>query len=148
MGRCDESELKAVFFLCQAVARQFINRVWAAKSSNVASMLSFQGGIRAFLHRFKEWGKGYYHADGQRMGQAWRQCQCHCPHRYTDNTTQLRADEAVALKFLIEFQPDVGACRKIWVVRLSSPASKAGDYVNGYTIASLTVVGWLVNYAE
>ncbi|HAJ3323471.1 TPA: SDR family NAD(P)-dependent oxidoreductase, partial [Escherichia coli] len=38
--------LKAVFFLSQAVARQFIRQGEGGKIINIASMLSFQGGIR------------------------------------------------------------------------------------------------------
>ena len=38
--------LKAVFFLSQAVARQFIRQGDGGKIINIASMLSFQGGIR------------------------------------------------------------------------------------------------------
>ena len=38
--------LKSVFFLSQAVARQFIQQGDGGKIVNIASMLSFQGGIR------------------------------------------------------------------------------------------------------
>lgn len=38
--------LKSVFFLSQAVARQFIRQGQGGKIINIASMLSFQGGIR------------------------------------------------------------------------------------------------------
>ena len=38
--------LKAVFFLAQAVARQFVAQGAGGKIINIASMLSFQGGIR------------------------------------------------------------------------------------------------------
>nr|VUD29541.1 2-deoxy-D-gluconate 3-dehydrogenase [Raoultella sp. NCTC 9187] len=38
--------LKSVFFLSQAVARQFIQQGGGGKIVNIASMLSFQGGIR------------------------------------------------------------------------------------------------------
>ena len=38
--------LKSVFFLSQAVARQFIQQGSGGKIINIASMLSFQGGIR------------------------------------------------------------------------------------------------------
>jgi len=37
--------LKNLFFLCQAAARQFVNQRSGGKIINVASMLSFQGGI-------------------------------------------------------------------------------------------------------
>ncbi len=38
--------LKSVFFLSQAVARRFLSQGWGGKIINIASMLSFQGGIR------------------------------------------------------------------------------------------------------
>ena len=38
--------LKTVFFLCQAAARQFVKQNTPGKIINVASMLSFQGGIK------------------------------------------------------------------------------------------------------
>ncbi|MCD4630316.1 SDR family NAD(P)-dependent oxidoreductase, partial [Proteus mirabilis] len=38
--------LKSLFFLSQAVARQFIAQGQGGKIINIASMLSFQGGIR------------------------------------------------------------------------------------------------------
>ena len=40
------TNLKAVFFMCQAAARQFIKQKTGGKIINIASMLSFQGGIR------------------------------------------------------------------------------------------------------
>lgn len=38
--------LKTLFFMCQATARQFISQGSGGKIINIASMLSFQGGIR------------------------------------------------------------------------------------------------------
>ncbi len=38
--------LKSVFFLSQAVAKQFLQQGNGGKIINIASMLSFQGGIR------------------------------------------------------------------------------------------------------
>jgi len=40
------TNLKALFFLSQAVARQFLKQGTGGKIINIASMLSFQGGIR------------------------------------------------------------------------------------------------------
>ena len=40
-----DTNLKSVFFLCQAAARHMINKGYG-KIINIASMLSFQGGIR------------------------------------------------------------------------------------------------------
>ncbi|STT43110.1 putative 2-deoxy-D-gluconate 3-dehydrogenase [Klebsiella pneumoniae] len=52
--------LKAVFFLSQAVARQFIRQGEGGKIINIASMLSFQGGIRVpLLHRLEKRRAGF-----------------------------------------------------------------------------------------
>ena len=37
--------LKSVFFLCQAAAKQFVKRAQGGKIINIASMLAFQGGV-------------------------------------------------------------------------------------------------------
>ena len=67
--------VKSVFFMCQAVARQFIKQGKGGKIINVASMLSFQGRhSRAVVHGLQERCEGHHHADGQRVGQARHQC--------------------------------------------------------------------------
>jgi 2-deoxy-D-gluconate 3-dehydrogenase len=44
--------LKSVFFLCQAAAREMIGRGRRGKIINIASMLSFQGGVSGgFVYR-------------------------------------------------------------------------------------------------
>jgi 2-deoxy-D-gluconate 3-dehydrogenase len=65
--------LKSVFFLSQAVARQFIQQGDGGKIVNIASMLSFQGDSGALLHRVKKRRTGHYPPDGQRMGGASHQ---------------------------------------------------------------------------
>jgi 2-deoxy-D-gluconate 3-dehydrogenase len=41
-----DTNLKSAFFLCQAVARRWVEAGRGGKIINIASMLSFQGGIR------------------------------------------------------------------------------------------------------
>lgn len=65
--------LKSVFFLSQAVARQFIQQGDGGKIVNIASMLSFQGDSGTLLHRVKKRRTGHYPPDGQRMGGASHQ---------------------------------------------------------------------------
>ncbi len=48
--------LKSVFFLCQAFAEEALAAGRSGRIVNIASVLSFQGGIRvAVLHRVKAW---------------------------------------------------------------------------------------------
>jgi 2-deoxy-D-gluconate 3-dehydrogenase len=135
--------LKTVFFLSQAVARRFIEQKGGGKIVNVASMLSFQGGIRVpsytasksgvkglTMLMANEWAKHGVNANAIAPG-----------YMATDNTAQLRADEQRSADILSRIpagrwgEPaDLGGA----VVFLASAAS---DYVNGYTIA--IDGGWL-----
>ncbi len=135
--------LKAMFFLCQAVARQFIAQGKGGKIVNVASMLSFQGGVRVPSYTASKSGvKGIT----MLMANEWAKhgiCVNAVAPGYmaTDNTTQLRADEKRSAEILGRIPAgrwglpeDLGGA----VVFL---ASKASDYVNGYTLA--IDGGWL-----
>ena len=135
--------LKSAFFLCQAVARQFIVQGQGGKIVNVASMLSFQGGVRVPSYTASKSGiKGIT----MLMANEWAKygiCVNAVAPGYmaTDNTTQLRADEKRSAEILGRIPAgrwgtpeDLGGA----VVFL---ASKASDYVNGYTVA--IDGGWL-----
>jgi len=134
---------KTVFFFSQAAARQFITQGSGGKIINVASMLSFQGGIRvpsytasksAVMGLTKlmacEWAKHGINANAIAPG-----------YMATNNTQDLRAD-AKRSEAILERIPagrwgtpaDVQGA----VVFLASTAS---DYVNGYTVA--IDGGWL-----
>ena len=135
--------LKSVFFLSQAVARQFIRQGSGGKIINIASMLSFQGGIRVpsypasksgvlGLTRLmaNEWAGQNINVNAIAPG-----------YMATDNTRQLR-DDADRSKEILDRIP---AGR--WGVPddLQGPvvflASQAADYINGYTLA--VDGGWL-----
>ena len=135
--------LKTPFFLCQAVAKQFIEQGEGGKIINIASMLSFQGGIRvpsytssksgiAGLTRLLacEWAAQGINVNAIAPG-----------YMATDNTTALRADESRNAEILGRIpanrwgKPEDLAGP---VVFLASPAS---DYINGYTVA--VDGGWL-----
>jgi 2-deoxy-D-gluconate 3-dehydrogenase len=134
---------KTVFFFSQAAARQFIAQASGGKIINIASMLSFQGGIRVPSYTASksavmgltrllacEWAKHGINANAIAPG-----------YMATNNTAQLRAD-AERSEAILE---------RIPAGRWGTPAdvqgaavflaSKASDYINGYTVA--VDGGWL-----
>lgn len=135
--------LKTVFFLSQAVARRFIEQKSGGRIVNVASMLSFQGGIRVPSYTASKSGvKGITMLMANEWAKSGINVNAIAPgYMATDNTANLRADEQRSAEILGRIPqgrwgtPDdlAGA-----VVFLSSPASA---YVNGYTIA--VDGGWL-----
>jgi 2-deoxy-D-gluconate 3-dehydrogenase len=135
--------IKTVFFMSQAVARQFIKQGKGGKIINIASMLSFQGGIRVPSYTASksavmgvtrllanEWAKHNINVNAIAPG-----------YMATNNTQQLRADEDRS-KEILERIP---AGRWGLPADLQGPAiflaSAASDYINGYTIA--VDGGWL-----
>jgi 2-dehydro-3-deoxy-D-gluconate 5-dehydrogenase len=134
---------KTVFFFSQAVARQFLAQGSGGKIISIASMLSFQGGVRVPSYTASksavmgvtrlmanEWAKHGINANAIAPG-----------YMATNNTTALRADEARNQAIL----------ERIPAGRWGTPqdvqgaavflASAASDYVNGYTVA--VDGGWL-----
>ena len=135
--------LKTLFFLCQAAARQFIEQGRGGKIINVASLLSFQGGILVPSYTASKSGV---------MGLT-RLLACEwAPHNINVNAiapgymktrvTQPLRDDPVRSRQILE---------RIPAGRWGSPddlkgtavflASAASDYLNGYTIA--VDGGWL-----
>lgn len=135
--------LKSVFFMSQALARDLIREDRPGKIINIASMLSFQGGIRVPSYTASksgvmgltrlmacEWAGKKINVNAIAPG-----------YMATNNTAQLRADEARSKEIL----------DRIPIGRWGEPgdlagpvvflASSASDYVNGYTIA--VDGGWL-----
>ena len=135
--------IKTVFFLSQAAAKVFIAQGEGGKIISVASMLSFQGGIRVPSYTSSksavmgltrlmacEWAKHGINANAIAPG-----------YMATNNTQALRADA--------ERSEDI--LKRIPAGRWGLPedvkgpavflASKASDYVNGYTVA--VDGGWL-----
>ncbi|EJF30307.1 MULTISPECIES: 2-dehydro-3-deoxy-D-gluconate 5-dehydrogenase KduD [Enterobacteriaceae] len=135
--------LKTVFFLSQAVAKQFIKQKSGGKIINIASMLSFQGGIRVPSYTASksgvmgvtrlmanEWAKHNINVNAIAPG-----------YMSTNNTAQLRADADRSSEILDRIPAGRwGLPSDLMgpVVFLASPAS---DYVNGYTVA--VDGGWL-----
>lgn len=135
--------LKSAFFLSQAAARRFIAQDSPGKIINIASMLSFQGGIRVPSYTASksgivgltrllacEWAAKRINVNAIAPG-----------YMATNNTTALRADE----KRNAEILGRIPAGRWGTPEDLAGPvvflASAAADYVNGYTLA--VDGGWL-----
>lgn len=135
--------LKSVFFLSQAVAKQFLTQGSGGKIINIASMLSFQGGIRVPSYTASKSGVlGITRLLANEWAQHNINVNAIAPgYMATDNTQQLREDSERSKEILDR----IPAARwgtpedlKGPVVFLASPAS---DYINGYTVA--VDGGWL-----
>lgn len=135
--------LKTPFFLSQAVAKQFIKQGTGGKIVNIASMLSFQGGIRTASYTASkhgiigitrtlanEWAKYNINVNAIAPG-----------YMVTNNTQAIRADDT-RYKEITDRIPagrwGLPEDLKGAVVFLSSPAS---DYLNGHILA--VDGGWL-----
>ena len=135
--------LKTVFFLSQAFAKQLIKQGHGGKIINIASMLSFQGGVRVPSYTASksgvmgitrlmanEWAKYGIHVNAIAPG-----------YMATDNTQAIREDAVRENEILSRIpagrwgEPEDLAGPVIFL------ASSASDYVNGYTIA--VDGGWL-----
>ena len=134
--------IKALFFLCQAAGREMVKQ-GAGKIINIASMLSFQGGIRvpsytasksgvAGITRLlaNEWAAKNINVNAIAPG-----------YMATDNTEQLRRDAARSKEILARIPAgrwgeasDVGGTAVFL-------ASKAADYLHGAIIP--VDGGWL-----
>lgn len=135
--------LKATFFLCQAVARQFIAQGGGGKIINIASMLSFQGGIRVPSYTASKSGVlGLTRLLANEWAPHGINVNAIAPgYMATNNTQQLREDA----------QRNDEIINRIPAARWGTPddlkgpavflASSASDYVNGYTLA--VDGGWL-----
>ena len=134
---------RTIFFLSQAAARQFVKQETGGKIISVASMLSFQGGIRVPSYTASksavmgvtralanEWAKHNINVNAIAPG-----------YMATNNTKPLREDK-VRSKAILGRIPagrwglpeDLGGVAVFL-------ASEASNYVNGYTIA--VDGGWL-----
>ncbi len=135
--------LKTAFFLSQSAAKQFIKQGTGGKIINIASMLSYQGGVRVpsytasksairgvTMTLANEWARYGINVNAIAPG-----------YMATNNTEVLRQDE--------ERSADILA--RIPAGRWGTPAdlegaavflaSEASDYVNGFTLA--VDGGWL-----
>jgi 2-dehydro-3-deoxy-D-gluconate 5-dehydrogenase len=135
--------LKAVFFLSQAMARHMLSRCHGGKIINVASMLSFQGGIRVASYTSSKSGvAGLTKLLANEWAVKGINVNAIAPGYFaTNNTAALRADGQRNRDILARIPAgrwgtpsDLAGA----VVFLASPAS---NYVNGTVIA--VDGGWL-----
>lgn len=135
--------LKTVFFFAQAAARQFIAQGSGGKIINVASMLSYQGGVRVPSYTASKSG---VMGITRLMANEWAGQRINVNaiapgYMATNNTAALRADAGRSSAILERIPagrwgvPDDLAGPVVFL------ASKASDYVNGYTVA--VDGGWL-----
>ena len=135
--------LKTVFFFSQAAAKQFLKQKTGGKIINIASMLSFQGGIRVPSYTASKSGvMGITRLLANEWAPHGINVNAIAPgYMATDNTAPLRADP-VRSNAILERIPagrwGLPDDLKGVAVFLASGAS---DYVNGYTIA--VDGGWL-----
>lgn len=135
--------LKTVFFFCQAAAKQYVKQGTGGKIINIASMLSFQGGIRVPSYTASKSG---VMGITRLMANEWAKYNININaiapgYMATNNTAPLRADGERS-KAILERIP---AGRWGLPEDLQGPvvflASDASSYVNGYTVA--VDGGWL-----
>ena len=135
--------IKTLFFLSQAAARQFIKQGTRGKIINIASMLSFQGGIRVPSYTASKSG---VMGITRLMANEWAKHKINvnaiAPGWFaTNNTAPLRADPVRSKEILGRIPegrwgtPDDLKGVAVFL------ASDASSYVNGYTIA--VDGGWL-----
>lgn len=135
--------LKSVFFLSQAVAKHFIRQGQGGKIINIASMLSFQGGIRVPSYTASKSGiLGITRLLANEWATHGINVNAIAPgYMATNNTQQLRDDEQRSQEILDR----IPAGRWGLPDDLQGPvvflASAASDYVNGHTLA--VDGGWL-----
>ncbi|PKK92606.1 MAG: 2-deoxy-D-gluconate 3-dehydrogenase [Tenericutes bacterium HGW-Tenericutes-6] len=134
---------KTVFFLSQAVANQYVKQGNGGKIINIASMLSYQGGIRVpsytasksavkgiTMLMANEWAKYNINVNAIAPG-----------YMATENTKQLRDDEKRAGEILERIPAGRWGTPEDLAGAIVFLASDNSNYINGYTIA--VDGGWL-----
>ncbi len=133
----------AVFFLSQAVARQMVKQGRGGKIINIASLLSFQGGIRVPSYTAaKSAVMGLTRLLANELASQRINVNAVAPgYMATDNTAPLRADAQRSAEILGRIPAGRWGEPEDLQGVLVFLASAASDYVTGYTIA--VDGGWL-----
>ncbi len=134
---------KTVFFFSQAIARQFVKQKTGGKIISIASMLSFQGGIRVPSYTASksavmgitralanEWAKYNINVNAIAPG-----------YMVTNNTKALREDKARNQAILDRIPAGRWGLPEDLAGIAVFLSSEASNYINGYTIA--VDGGWL-----
>jgi 2-deoxy-D-gluconate 3-dehydrogenase len=135
--------IKSVFFMCQAFARHLIEKERPGKVINIASMLSFQGGIRVPSYTASKSGvMGLTRLLANEWAAHGINVNAIAPgYMATNNTEALRNDAERSAEILGR----IPAGRWGLPEDVGGPAvflaSEASSYVNGYTLA--VDGGWL-----
>ena len=135
--------LKTVFFLSQAVARQMKSQGRGGKIVNIASMLSFQGGIRVTSYTSGKSGvMGLTKIMANELAQYNIQVNAIAPgYMATDNTEALQKDPTRNKEILARIPADRWGTPDDLKGTAIFLSSKASDYVTGHTLA--VDGGWL-----
>jgi 2-deoxy-D-gluconate 3-dehydrogenase len=133
----------AVFFLSQAVARQMVAQGRGGKIINIASMLSFQGGIRVPSYTAsKSAVMGLTRLMANELAAHRIQVNAVAPgYMATDNTAPLRADPVRNAEILSRLPAGRWGLPEDLMGAMVFLASAASDYVVGTTLA--VDGGWL-----
>lgn len=135
--------IDAVFFLSQAFVRDVVARKAKAKIINIASMLSFQGGIRVPSYTAsKSAVQGLTRLMACELADKGIQTNAIAPgYMATDNTAPLRADDKRSAAILDRIPASRWGTPDDLKGAVVFLASAASDYVNGHTLA--VDGGWL-----
>lgn len=135
--------LKTTFFLSQAVARRFVEQKTGGKIINIASMLSYQGGIRVPSYTAS---KSAVMGITKSMANEWAAYNINVNaiapgYMATDNTAQLRADYERNKSIEERIPAGRWGTSEDLAGAAVYLASEASNYVNGFTLA--VDGGWL-----
>ncbi|MFT3829056.1 MAG: 2-dehydro-3-deoxy-D-gluconate 5-dehydrogenase KduD [Opitutaceae bacterium] len=135
--------IDAVFLLSQAFCNEVVTRGGTGKIINIASMLSFQGGIRVPSYTAsKSAVAGLTRLIANELASKGINCNAIAPgYMATDNTAPLRADEKRSSAILDRIPAGRWGTPDDLKGAVVFLASGASDYVNGYTLA--VDGGWL-----
>ncbi|HLP07009.1 MAG TPA: 2-dehydro-3-deoxy-D-gluconate 5-dehydrogenase KduD [Opitutaceae bacterium] len=135
--------IDAVFLLSQAFCNDVVTRGGTGKIINIASMLSFQGGIRVPSYTAsKSAVAGLTRLIANELASKGINCNAIAPgYMATDNTAPLRADEKRSSAILDRIPAGRWGTPDDLKGAVVFLASAASDYVNGYTLA--VDGGWL-----
>lgn len=135
--------LKTLFFMSQAVAKQYVKQETGGKIINVASMLSFQGGIRVPSYTASKAGvKGITMALANEWAKYNINVNAIAPgYMVTDNTEAIRADEKRSEEILGRIPAGRWGTKEDMGGPAVFLASEASSYMNGFTMA--VDGGWL-----